>query len=71
MSDSIYKVIEIIGSSPNSWEEAARAAVEEAASHLRDVRIAEVGELDMRIEDGKVAEYRARVHVSFRYEAGT
>ena len=70
MSDSIYKVIEIIGSSPNSWEEAAKVAVEEAASHLRDVRIAEVDELDMRVEGGKVTEYRAKVHVSFRYEAG-
>jgi len=70
MTDSIYKVIEIIGSSPTSWEEAARIAVEEAASHVRDVRVAEVDELDMRIEDGKVAEYRAKVHMSFRYEGG-
>ena len=70
MTDNIYKVIEIIGSSPNSWEEAARIAVEEAASHVRGVRVAEVDKLDMRIEEGEVAEYRAKVHVSFRYEGG-
>jgi flavin-binding protein dodecin len=65
---SIYKIIRIIGSSPNSWEEAARSAVEEASKHLRDMRIAEVEQLDMRLEDGKVVEYRARLHISFRYE---
>jgi flavin-binding protein dodecin len=64
---SVYKVIRIIGTSPNSWEEAAKNAVEEASKHLRDMRIGEVELLDMRIEDGKVIEYRARIHVSFRY----
>jgi flavin-binding protein dodecin len=67
---SVYKIIRIIGSSPNSWEEAARNAVEQAGEHLRDLRIAEVEQLDMRLEDNKVVEYRARVHVSFRYEGG-
>ena len=68
---SVYKIIRIVGSSPNSWEEAARNAVAEAGKHLREMRIAEVEQLDMRLEDGKVAEYRARVHVSFRYEGGS
>ena len=68
MPDSIYKVIELIGSSPNSWEEAAKNAVEQAGKHVRGLRVAEVDDLDMRIEDGKVVAYRAKVHVSFRYE---
>jgi flavin-binding protein dodecin len=68
---SVYKIIRIIGSSPNSWEEAAKNAVEQAGKHLRDLRIAEVEQLDMRLEDNKVVEYRARVHVSFRYEGGS
>jgi dodecin len=67
---SVYKIIRIIGSSPTSWEEAAKNAVEEAGKHLRDMRIAEVEQFDMRLEGGKVVEYRARVHVSFRYEGG-
>jgi len=65
---SAYKVIQVIGSSPTSWEEAARVAVEEAGKHLRDLRIAEIEKLDMRIEDNKVMEFRARVNISFRYE---
>jgi flavin-binding protein dodecin len=65
---SVYKIIRLVGSSPNSWEEAAKNAVEEAGKHLRDLRIAEVEQFDMRLENGKVVEYRARVHVSFRYE---
>lgn len=65
---SLYKIIRIIGSSPNSWEEAARNAVEEAGKHLRDMRVAEIEQFDMRLEDGKIVEYRARVHVSFRYQ---
>lgn len=65
---SNYRVIRLIGSSPNSWEEAAKNAVEEAAAHLDDLRVAEVELLDMRMQDNKVAEYRARVHASFRYE---
>lgn len=67
MAASTYKVIELVGTSTQSWEEAAKAAVETAAKHLRDLRIAEVAELDMHIEDGKVAAYRARVKLSFKY----
>ena len=65
---SVYKIIRLVGTSPTSWEEAAKNAVEEAAKHLHDLRISEVEQLDMRLEDGKVVEYRARVHVSFRYK---
>ncbi len=68
MSDSVYKVIELIGTSPNSWEEAAQKAVERATKTLRDVRIAEVSELDMKMEDNKVSSYRAKVRVSFKFE---
>ena len=69
MPDRTYKVIELIGTSENSWEEAARNAVETAAKSLSDLRIAEIKHLDMQIENGKVVAYRARVNVSFRYEA--
>ena len=65
---SNYRVIRLVGSSPNSWEEAARNAVEEAAKHLEDLRVAEVELLDMRMADNKVVEYRARVHASFKYD---
>jgi len=68
MSESVYKVIELIGTSEKSWEEAARSAVERAAKTLRDLRVAEVEQLDMKVENGKVVAYRARVHVSFKYE---
>ena len=67
MVDSVYKVIELVGSSTESWEKAAIAAVDMAAESLRDLRIAEVVELDMQLEDGKVLAYRARVKVSFKY----
>ncbi len=67
MGGSVYKVIEIIGTSPNSWEEAARNAVETASKTLRELRIAEVTELDMKLEEGKVVLYRAKVKVSFKY----
>ena len=67
---SVYKIIRIIGSSPTSWEEAAKNAVDEAGKHLRDLRVAEIEQLDMRLEEGKVVEYRARVHISFRYQGG-
>lgn len=67
---SVYKVIELVGSSSQSWEDAAKNAVETAAESLRDLRVAEVNELDMQIEDGKVVAYRARVKVSFKHEAG-
>jgi len=68
MSESVYKFIEIAGTSTESWEKAAAAAVEMAARTLRDLRIAEVTELDMQIENGKVLNYRAKVKVSFKYE---
>ena len=64
----IYRVTEIIGTSPNSWEDAARNAIEAAAKSLRDLRIAEVTKLDMKVEGGKVVAYRARVQLSFKYE---
>lgn len=66
---SVYKIVELVGTSPNSWEEAAREVVETATKSLRDLRIAEVDKMDMRIENGKVVEYRARVRLSFKYEA--
>jgi flavin-binding protein dodecin len=68
MPDSVYKIITLVGTSPKSWEEAATKAVETAAKTLRDLRIAEVEELDMQIEKGKVVNYRAKVRVSFKYE---
>jgi hypothetical protein len=68
MAESVYKVIELIGTSSESWEKAASAAVELASQTLRDLRIAEVVQLDMQIDDGKVLNYRAKVNVSFKYE---
>lgn len=68
MSDSVYKVIELVGTSTESWEKAAHNAVNTAGRQLRDLRIAEVSELDMQLEEGKVVRYRAKVRVSFRYE---
>jgi flavin-binding protein dodecin len=65
---STYKIIQVIGSSETSWEEAARTAVEEAGKHVRDLRIAEIETMDMRIENNKVIEFRVRVNISFRYE---
>jgi flavin-binding protein dodecin len=70
MAESVYKVIELVGTSTESWEKAAAAAVGRAASSLRDLRVAEVAELDLQIEDGKVTAYRAKVKVSFKYEGG-
>ena len=70
MSDSVYKVIELVGTSTDSWEKAAAAAVDRASKSLRDLRIAEISELDMQIQDGKIASYRAKVKVSFKYEGG-
>ncbi len=67
MAGSVYKVIEIIGTSETSWEEAAKLAVEEAAGHLEDLRVAEIEQLDMHIVDNQVAAYRAKVKVSFKY----
>ena len=69
MAESVYKVIELVGTSTESWEKAAVAAVAAAGKSLRDLRIAEVVELDMQLDNGKVAAYRAKVKVSFKYEA--
>jgi hypothetical protein len=66
--DSVYKVIELVGTSEKSWEEAAKNAVDTAGKSLKNLRIAEVSELDMRLEDGKVVAYRAKVKISFKYE---
>ena len=68
MAESVYKVIELVGTSTESWEKAATAAVNRAAESLQDLRIAEVSELDMQIKDGKVEAYRAKVKVSFKYK---
>lgn len=68
MAESVYKIIELVGTSSESWEKAASAAVAKASQSLRDLRIAEVSELDMQIEDGQVLAYRAKVKVSFKYE---
>jgi len=68
MAESVYKIIELVGTSTESWEKAATAAVERAAKSLRELRVAEVVELDMVIDDGKVTAYRAKVKVSFKYE---
>lgn len=68
MAESVYKIIELVGTSTESWEKAAAAAVAKASKTLRDLRIAEVSELDMQLENGKVTSYRAKVKVSFKYE---
>jgi dodecin len=70
MAESVYKVIELVGTSTESWEKAAAAAVKRAAQTLRDLRVAEVSQLDMQLKDGKVEAYRAKVKVSFKYEVG-
>ena len=67
-SGTVYRVTEVIGTSSNSWEDAARNAVKTASSSLRDLRIAEIEKLDVRIEDGKVVQFRARLALSFKYE---
>jgi dodecin len=68
MADSVYKVIELIGTSTESWEKAAAAAVQQASKSVRDLRVAEVSDLDLAIEDGKIKSYRAKVKVSFKYD---
>ena len=68
MAESVYKVIELVGTSTESWEKAASAAVQRAGQSLRDLRIAEVVELDMQVKDGKIDTYRAKVKLSFKYE---
>jgi dodecin len=70
MTNSIYRVTEVIGTSADSWEDAAKHAVETAAKTLRDLRVGEIKKLDVTIEDGHVTSYRARVNISFKYEAG-
>ncbi len=69
MPNSVYKVIEIIGTSPDSWEKAASTAVETASKSLKDLRIAEVVELDMQLEESKVIAYRAKIKISFKYKS--
>ena len=68
MAESVYKIIELVGTSPESWEKAAAAAVTRASATLRDLRVAEVAQLDLVIENGVVSAYRAKVKVSFKYE---
>jgi len=68
MAESVYKIIELVGTSTDSWEKAASAAVSKASKSLRDLRVAEVSELDMVLENGKVKQFRAKVKVSFKYE---
>jgi hypothetical protein len=68
MSKSIYKIIEVVGTSNVSWEEAAKSAVDTVSKTVRDLRVAEINKLDMKIENGKITAYRARVNVSFKYE---
>jgi dodecin len=70
MADSVYRVTELIGTSSESWEQAAASAVETASQTLRDLRIAEVVELDLQLEDGRVRAYRTKLKVSFKYERG-
>jgi flavin-binding protein dodecin len=68
-ADSVYKITEVIGTSSTSWEEAAKNAVETASRRLRDLRVAEIVKLDVKVENGRVAAYRARVALSFKYES--
>jgi dodecin len=68
VADAVYKIVEVVGVSEKSWEDAGRNAIETAASSLRDLRVAEVTKLDLKVEDGKVAAFRTRVSLSFKYE---
>ncbi len=70
MAESVYKIIELVGTSSESWEQAAAAAISRASASLRDLRVAEVSELDLSLENGQVLAYRAKVKVSFKYEGG-
>jgi flavin-binding protein dodecin len=71
MPESVYKVVELVGTSTESWEKAAAAAVERAGQSLRDLRVAEIADLDMVLKDGKIEAFRAKVKVSFKYEGGS
>ena len=71
MADSVYKIIELVGTSKQSWEKAADAAVKQAGKSLRDLRVAEVSQLDMTLDNGKIASYRVKLKVSFKYEGGS
>jgi flavin-binding protein dodecin len=71
VAESVYKVVELVGTSSESWEKAATEAVNRAAQSLRDLRVAEVSELDLQLENGQVRAYRAKVKVSFKYEGGS
>ncbi len=71
MSDSVYKVVELVGTSEKSWEDAAKSAVETAGKSLKDLRVAEIRKLDLKVENGKVVAYRAKVNLSFKYESGS
>ncbi len=71
MSDSVYKVVELVGTSEKSWEDAAKNAVETAGKSLKDLRVAEIRKLDLKVENGKVVAYRAKVNLSFKYESGS
>jgi dodecin len=71
MAESVYKVIELVGTSKESWEKAAAAAINKAGKTLRDLRVAEVGRLDIQLKNGKIEAYRARVTISFKYEGGS
>jgi flavin-binding protein dodecin len=70
MSESVYKVVELVGTSEVSWEDAAKRAIETAGRSLKNLRIAEINKLDLKVEDGNVVEFRARVSLSFKYETG-
>jgi len=70
MAESVYKIIELVGTSPDSWEKAAAAAVQRASKSLRDLRVAEVSELDILLKDGAIQSYRAKIKVSFKFEGG-
>jgi hypothetical protein len=70
MAESVYKVVELVGTSTESWEKAASAAVERAGQSVRDLRVAEVSEMDLVLKDGRVEAYRAKIKVSFKYESG-
>jgi len=70
MADSVYRVTDVIGVSSESWEDAARTAIETASKTLRDLRVAEVVKLDVTVEDGRVARYRTRLNLSFKYQGG-